>query len=121
MVLNINHEINDLHGALGISDERMAELKEGFKGLVENCLNNGIAKLDTLSDEDGFNLHISQSNVIEKLAFLADNEEELTLCIAYVDTVIEKVENFCKLEAFKQKFGEKVLKEKLSELEGEQD
>lgn len=113
MLITVDHGPDGLHAALGISDERNDELKEGFKAVVKNCLDNGIATLTT--HEEGFQLAMSRSRLVEEVvAKLAQTPEELVICTMYVHEVQENIEQHCRLVAFKQK-----LEAEIGEIEDE--
>ena len=107
MLFNIIHGYEHLHDALGISDERNAELIDTIKQIADNCMENGIASVDMR--EEGFQVHISLSNIIEEVvAKLAKTPEEVVICTMYVRQMQQKAEERCKLEALKQKLEKEI-------------
>ena len=117
MVITINHGVENLHEAMNISEERLSELKDNYRDIVDNCLNNGVAEIKMLEDENGFQVGISQSQLVQKLADLATSNEELVLNMLYMDQMLPKIESRCKKEAFILKYGAEAAKSSVEDIE----
>lgn len=109
MKITFDHTHPVLHHALGISNERLDQLKASFVKTIQNCLQNGIA---TITDAgDGFELKICISKLAEHTAKEAKTSEELLLCGIYFNDVREKVKEFSEHEALKYKLSQNITGE----------
>lgn len=78
-ILNFNHEANDLASSLGIEKDRLGELGNMFKKI----LNKEVSEGDDLSI----------SNIIEQVSFLDITNEEYTFIILQLGMIIKELKS----------------------------
>lgn len=106
--LQINHEHEYLHLALGIPDERAEELGVEIGNLVENAREKGIVEDSEQDGEKGFKLHGNLLFEILVNEIAQTEQERLLLMMRFTDTIerVKENENGGDLPAMLRRFKE---------------